>query len=357
MNLLTLISSNDIISLLGTQVFSTIVVGATLTFGLWYIYKNYIKKDIGNKPRKILIVKSLLIMVAGIECWTAAYATVNGEQGMVFGVRLGLHGAMLALNAAMTYSIWGEVREAIISLKILGRLFTNSSRLTFSLIVSIVFNFFMQWAQVILNMSIAMLSLFVNLGLMGISTGQLDLVLHATHINYITEAILFSDGITRDVPVYYWTVIGEMRDDVAGCFLLTILHCITILALGAMSFDGSDIESSVNDRQKRLTEDNVWGYFSKIISPGLPGITTKMDINLVKELFTKISTDKFSNLVRAEDYVRRAIDYRDIMEDKEGKYSMEARSKANADLQRLNADMLRFMEDTEKKVATATSTT
>ena len=320
-------------SMMGTEVFSTVIAFLALGFVGHFVYKHYIKNNnLKEKDRKIKIFEAALLVVGFFEAFVAAFAT-SDDEGMVFGMRLGLHASMLIINTTATLGIWKEVKEAIIAFQDLAliRKANRSIPGYWGYVVSIIWNFILEWMQVIFNVGIALFAIAVNIYLMGSSTGSLYEVGHLTYMYDIVD--VWENELGQEV-VYrlnFWEVMAggyefadgsinePLRTDVVGNVFLSMLHVIGILMLGLLSRDTTikapvAPTAAVPSGPANATIEQVAGYYSKHIFPKISGSTVTKDH--VLDLL-RIDTDNMiSNQIAMEEHFVAAKNADDIVKDR-----------------------------------------
>jgi hypothetical protein len=256
----------DFISGIGTSLVTGVFILGSMVGLIWFVYKKYIKTNTTGKSLKIILLEAALLFLAVVECNNSANAVAESEEGMSFAVRLGVHAALVLVNTILMYNIWQQVREAVQASQVLVELFNMKN--TWARFAQIIFNFIKQWLDVFGCIVMGIGALYANMYLMGVSTGQLDLVLHCTFVEYMTETVEFTDGTFGEVAVPFWDVVAMMRDDVAGNLFISYLHVGMIFLLGVIATDDKidKIEAKKGPTQPNYPIDQVCGYYAKHIS-------------------------------------------------------------------------------------------
>ena len=336
-----------LIEKIGTEGLSTFAVITVMFFGGRYFYRTYMSENKNNgKQLKILIIEAVLIFFGFVEALSAAYATgEDDEDGMVFGIRLGTHAACLILNTGLMMNIWGELKEAIMASKVLGKLL-DYKHMNYDYGLSIIANFVMQWVQLLAVLYLGLIAIGANLYLMGVSTGEGVQV--QSLVSFVTPYVPF---ITIDLHADYigWTLIdilGDTKGNVQSCFILSCMHILGILTLGALSFDDKLAQKGSNktasNAAPNIPSDQIYGYYATHISGTVTGAAA-MTSSHISALLDVDPSSKFTNSLKLEDLYHEAIKFRKISADR-SKPSGD-RTRANSDLQAIHAKMVTVLKD------------
>ena len=333
-----------IIEQYGGDLISGIIAFLIIGLAGWLFYNKYLK-DSNDAPQKIIMLKSCLILNGVFEALIAGFAAA-GTEDVPLGMRVAIHGGLLVFNTVLTYGIWKEFKEAVVASQDLLKLFEDSKFMTWEYGSGIIWNFLMEWMQVFMVLLMATAAIMINMYLMGLSTGQLDLV-HAA----ASFSVPFIEMPAEYEGWEFMEIVREMRVDVAGNFFLSHFHVGGILLLGLLSRDKTLHGKGSGASTPTFTKDQILGYYEKHITVG----GTALSKSNLSALLNVDTTNKFANELALEELFVIAIDNTAIAKDasKPG----PDRNAANAKVVQAHKDMEKLIKEIEDRAAAITGGT